>query len=787
MAAQWDYYYPAAGDLGCLTSSRSSINTNKRKYSDATDDLNTQREAASYSVYGGSAGTQWRVSIIGVTNDIPEITQALQDGYDAIGTYWSAINGMTTAAENELEKLQRAGGVLYAAPPPMYDVPGTIDYNIKKAVALKDAAEAEIALIGLSQQRQAADDALVSALSRAIPAGWEAIRSSFAAVGITDVDDLTPTAIAAAMVDLSKAGGDTEGLLQLFQGWGNDPEVMDEYFSQLGGADTLSLIDSVGDEYAASANVSALELAQRIRSGLSLASSDWSKPEADAFAEDMMTGYMGQDAVDGSGSYTTYDDGRWAAMGYLFSDPANAPMGETLTLSTATEIDAYERLNENPGGTIATSPGGGGNALYLAEHPELVPPPNPPAYNDYTATPPVVSVSLDTAGRVFETLGEYPDSAFEFLSTTESLDVKGNDIGDLGEARIEYWFGERDWSGSDQFEGPAALWLGSQEVEHGPTAVGSDYWDFRGVDASEITSQILWEMQGNESFQFDEISDAAAKDFVDAISPHFDAFSDFIAGGQDRLDPTTYGATDYEMFGSGQERAAPKFTIEVLMAFLGDIAAQPAGAEALVTLAEQHADIYMSLSVDPSGNIVGDGSLLSEAMTRINVLDGLIDGSGAGATLAEAGRDHADADQAISDGVDAVTGGIGLIPIGNYAVGLGVSILTGFTGDTLESWLQDQNHIYDNVVSQMDDQQAAQQALARYDNGVRLYEALNLEAQGVEAPRPPEDGEDPQHYIDYTQDWYDNEFSANSDAQQYVGDALDLYKLAYLAGVAGAV
>jgi hypothetical protein len=238
----------------------------------------------------------------------------------------------------------------------------------------------------------------------------------------------------------------------------------------------------------------------------------------------------------------------------------------------------------------------------------------------------------DLAGRIFSTLGTYPDAALDWLTSTED-DPFGD--GDLGAGRIDYWYGERDWSANttgDGFEGPSALWAGAQQAAGGPADATHTYNPETWQRVAELTTQVVTALTGNDSFLPENLTSIGQVRLAEGISLSMPYFSENISEG----DPTTRNDLFIQdlLIGTDEQRPIPNVSQELLAQLLGT-------------------------ATWSDGETPSAGADVIADSERVVELQGWLDGSPAGAALGEAAR-HDAAVQAAIDGVSTV---VGLIPI----------------------------------------------------------------------------------------------------------------------------
>ncbi|MDF1479354.1 hypothetical protein PYV02_09700 [Leifsonia sp. H3M29-4] len=733
--SNWDYMHPDIGSMANLESSTTTMSEARNGLYNAELGTQAARAVADYSVWSGTAGAAWRSKTLSVENELTPPRTSLTNAIRAINAYIDEVNAIKSQAATEREKLRNATAIVMHFDGIDLNPIDNVAELVRKANAGRQVIEAEAAIIGLGNRRQDADNALVSALRSAVPESWADTRRAFESVGLTSSSDLTPAAIADAMAALSasilagEGGGSVEDLRRFLEIYGNDADVMSEYFVQLGGANTVALIDELGDAYGYSNgnDTAALEVAQRLRTGLSLASQGWDEPTASTFADQMFNGTPDGD-IDGG----WFEPGRVAAIGYLFADSANAPMGEQLTIATVALVDQWERLDHGAGiayglpGTLG-DPGMGATSLFGADRPhgaELFTAPQNSADPDQFWWS-----NIDMAGEVFETLGRYPDGAYEFLD------------GGSGEpSRMEYWFGDRDWK-LDGFEGISDLLAGAQQAEGGPYSTPP-------IDAvndrmAELTSQAIWELAGNESFLTENLTEDASGALATSIAPYLDGIADYMLrrGPQD---PDGYGFTDATQFWSGTSIPVPVLSDDVLAEFLAAIGSHDTGAGVIQGTIDGFQEYYIRAGI-------AHPELLDEGLSRSTWLQGALDGSGITGHIGAAERYDESVDEAI-DGFMDVVGALpipGLSDLGGVAGVVG-GYAQGQVEDALVQAWKDSLHTTDQVTAEMSNHANAQAINATLNLGHQLETVLGRDLD------IPELGADqsPDAYAEELNEWW---------------------------------
>lgn len=385
---------------------------------------------------------------------------------------------------------------------------------------------------------------------------------------------------------------------------GSGPAVVPAaLFAALGGQRTAELIDCLAEDPddPRDDDPSPL-LAQSIRAALARGSQVWSKVDVEEFAEGLFR------------PGNTYGPAA-NAIAYLFADPDGARMSVVLTIAVADRLDAYEQERGRLG---LARKGRAGFRMELTEDPGSE-----------------QRLPLDPAASVFATLGTYPQEARDWL-TGGSVDWVSH-TPSFDRARIDYWFGERDWSlpHSDGFAGIGGLWAGIQ------TSQGS--LDLRQV--ASINDAVFAKLASNPSLASTEsISNLGSLRMAEAIAAQLHGL---IEVGVIR-DPSNRNWS-WEFVPSllvAEKTVAAAVSREDLVRVLAAATSQPAGlsrtSEALVE--------YEALAL----NAATSGASPSLALNRLAVVWGVAEGAINGANQAEYQR--------LSDQVRAAVG-LGRIPV----------------------------------------------------------------------------------------------------------------------------
>ncbi|MFD6176969.1 MULTISPECIES: hypothetical protein [unclassified Isoptericola] len=710
---------PDEGDLGTITGYHSRLGTRHTELESTVTVLASALAALDGDAWDGKSGRAWRASMAEPRARLDAVRARLSDVRPALSAYVSSVEDIATRAQPQRDKLDAAEqelhrlwwsteytGGRYA---PDDEARDRIRQELHEE-ATREQDEAWAALRDLHAERRDVDGVLCDALRADAPPGWGDLYPTLVRAGATSVDDLTTDEIAAAMQALAariaKGDGseqDVRDLRTFFSRWGGDHDVMARTFLGLGGDGTTELVDQLGTQVLEGHLDAALALglAQAVRKGLSNGSSRWSPATASTFADEML---------DGTASLS--------AAGFLFGDVKKAPLGESLAVAMANLVDRERDPHRmRPGAVFDDSPNAGGRILAFIEDEE--------SGNRVD----------DVAGRVLQTLGQYPDAALAWLTDTKD-DPYGD--GALGAGRVDYWFGERDWSAQitgDGFEGPSALWAGAQR------ATGS-LLDAHGGDpdvqrsVAELSGTVFEKLSGNEHLIPDHVSGRGSVALATAIGQQLPQLAEYPMSANTAEDGPLHtgmlGGPDVWLVNAEQDWVAD------LMGVAGH---DPAGHAVLAGAVSEYQQGVVAYAGSDGSTVSGE-----DAIARLLGTQAALEGSPAGANLA-VGSVH---DQQVRDAVDSVTGLVGLAPIpggplGGYAAGE----VAGWVGDALgDHWATE----YNDALAAEHGDEAAREGIMRE----RLTAIVDVYVEhGVMAPP-----EDERRYVDELIQEYNDGFDA---------------------------
>ena len=292
----------------------------------------------------------------------------------------------------------------------------------------------------------------------------------------------------------------------------SDPGLAAEFWSRYTGAEATSMLgQGVADQLATGdpngdtdvSAAAAVAWAQGLRASLAAASVTWDQETAERFAGQMWAGPGNPPAA---GQVT----GERAEIGYLFDDADGSPMSKYFTVAMADRIDAFERGVDEFGNP---------HHRFLAWDQDTI-----SAANGHTADmdalwaaegkgdPGGSTIRIeDPLSRVLDTLGLYPDAAWDWLSSTDSVLADGATT--TAQDRVDF-YSQRDW-GVDGFDGFGSLWEGSMQADGGLASpvFNADTWN----DQCDAASRVVAGLDAAGHLGVDTISDGGAAHLGNAL------------------------------------------------------------------------------------------------------------------------------------------------------------------------------------------------------------------------------------------------------------------------------
>ena len=304
--AQWTNADPGAGSLGQIDGSITNASSMATDIDNVLSSTTAAKNSVGPDLWSGSASVAWHAGAIGAMSNLPSMRNTLTTSISAMQAYRDAVSGIDGRASVWQSALDETVATIHEGQPFRWPWEGDLqkDDELKQERNLARHYLAIEKLQALGAEREAADVALVSALETALPSDWPAQHSAFVAAGLTDVDKITTEAALAAMEELAQnlvdgesgSNADVDAISALLDLYGKDEAAMSEFYQSFGGANTVALIDRIGAQAGNNTREAEnLMLAQRIRSSLSVGSTDWDLETADDFAYDAFHG--GADVV----------------------------------------------------------------------------------------------------------------------------------------------------------------------------------------------------------------------------------------------------------------------------------------------------------------------------------------------------------------------------------------------------------------------------------------------------------------------------------------------------------
>lgn len=626
--------HPDAGDMSRLLDLQAALRARDDELGELRTALIRSVDDADAESWAGESGDAWRVAVSTQRYAADRLSGWYGEAASAVTVYVDSVEEIRRQARPWREQLDAAEFTLqrlywdpeYTGTMQCYDLLTRDMVRTRvQADAEQEQDDAWTALRGLLDDRRAADGALYDGLEAGTSPAWTQTRGALDRLGIDSVSELTDERASAGIRELANAvaSGDANtqqraDLEALLKRWKGDDGVVDDVFAELGGAATVRLVDEA-------ANAGQIELAAALRSALSTASADWTTEEAQEFAGTLMNEY-------------TAVTGGVAAIGYLFADVENAPLGVELAVAAATEADRIERM----------TPGvwsGGWSEMSLS------------GVGGLTGDSAQGARVNDAAGRILQTLGQYPDAALDWLST--------GDDGAAHDDRISYWFGTRDWSRTgDGFEGPAALWGGASRASGGPAHGWTD--DDISTRVAEMTTGVVRALAANEELLGEIVSPEGSQEFAHAVGVHLPAFVEYpLTSNFAPEDLDNRGSKAVSILGTEGALTIPVVVdseLKRILAVVGGDPTTPSGALRPYIL--QYEEDAMVAGLDSANPIDARG-----AIDRITTLSGALSGASAGNDAAVAVR----YDEGVREvfGAGATAAGAAPVPggfLGGYAL-----------------------------------------------------------------------------------------------------------------------
>ena len=494
---------PGHGNLQEISGFKVSQDVRVTKAAEVSAGLSDILNSAASMSWQSSSAVAWRERLGKVFPMLDAAAHAAQPWADASEDYRASLESITARANTAFSSISMAQTMLTAYSHVPYEVTSTPTFQERIQAYEDDIPQGFRSLSELEKERHDADVSCTSGLSNYSPLGeeskWAALQDLYGdAKSVADIRGarmaliIEYTELAAKVAHGDASDEEIAQFTEFMSKTASDPILASEFWLRVGGEEARLLLTGLADTISPR-DLEELEklqvAASAIRESLSVGSACWTVAEASSFAHGLFTDVNQASGLD--------------AVTYLFNDSANSPMGEGLTVTTANILDEWER-----------GPQGFGPGAVLVEKPALTPL-GQTVFLENDGLGDWKTTGNDPMARVFATLGLYPDAAFEWL-TDGALDPVwlatsdgGPDAPGAGNARIEYWFGERSWE-SDGMAGVGALWEGSMHASggflDGPPNTAT--WDLQCDLAVKVVNGLE---RGLESIRPGDMSDAAGR------------------------------------------------------------------------------------------------------------------------------------------------------------------------------------------------------------------------------------------------------------------------------------
>jgi len=471
-----------------------------------------------------AASTAWQERIARVYPTLDAAAQVARSWHGAAVRYRDEVTSIQSQEAAAHHVIDTAHHTIAAYAHVPGEVLGNPTVQAKLEQCERDIAHGYATLFALSNQRAEVDAGFVRSLSARGALDerhdWSALQGLYGdAHSVADI-----RAARVALADQYAALGDRAikstassdeiaELSKFLAASASDPGLAAEFWSRYTGAEATSMLgQGVGDQLATGdpngdrdvSAAAAVDFAQGLRASLAAASLTWDKATAQRFADQVWAGPGDPPAV---GQVT----GARAEIGYLFDDAEGASMSKHFTVALADHIDAYERGVDEFGyphdrflawdqDTIAAANGHTADmgALWAAEG---------------RGDPGASTIRIeDPLSRVLDTLGLYPDAAWDWLSSTD--DVLADGATSAGPDRVDF-YSQRDWS-VDGWNGFGSLWEGSMQADGGlVSAVGdADTWN----NQCDVASRVVAGLDAGGHLGVGTISDGGAAHLGNAVA-----------------------------------------------------------------------------------------------------------------------------------------------------------------------------------------------------------------------------------------------------------------------------
>ncbi|WP_370634323.1 DUF6571 family protein [Demequina sp. TTPB684] len=469
--------YPEVGHTGQVREFADTQRLRSQSLHTLADDVGRLQGSSSFAGWNSQVADSYRARLTRLGALLGDVA-AVTDRWDrSARSYADSLDAMGRTAEGARQDVSSGtamrAGLMHVSPESL--PPGYWAQRVSEADDL--IAQGHGALYALQQQRSVIDTAFASSLAYvggvAQSVDWAGMVSLYAgAQSVADIRErraellAEANRLADAVEGFSSDADDIAALTALLQSMGADPGLAGAFWSGRGGDTVLDLMEAGLRQYGGDGfttafhsdedREAALAFARAIRESLASGSATWGEAAARNFASQMLTG---DDWPGGNGFRTNH----LAGVGFLFDDADNHPMGPGFTTAMADLFDMRERGEGVPGEARGSSQLEAGATYGLFDGIAIVDQlERGEAYGSNVGSGTGTPVR-DPMGRVLDTLGHYPDAAWEWLSADGGTLANGAPA--IAGDKVAYW-SSRDWS-ADGWDGFGSMWEGSMRADGG--------------------------------------------------------------------------------------------------------------------------------------------------------------------------------------------------------------------------------------------------------------------------------------------------------------------------------
>jgi len=638
-------------------------------------------------ISGSSDVTQWQASaaetfrlrlarIVQLTSDVTTVSSTWAT---SAGTYADQLESMASRGKQAELDIQRGisqrQGLSHVPPDMLPD--GQWARRMDEAEELIN--HGNMVLGNLHYERSGIDGEFARALAFAHGSGltvqWMQLATMYdgarTAQDILDRRaDLLQEALdlAAAVAKRPADPDDIAALAAALRNASADPNLSSQFWLEVGGDGTLPLLEAGllahtnqgGMGYPTDEDRdAALAFARSVRESLASGSQLWNTEQGEDFAARMMTG------ADWPGDMGRRLSGV-AGVGFLFDDAANHPMGRAFTVAAADIFDTWERSEQTGGepwgssGMDPTDPYGVFDSIAVEDQFD-----RGGSYDSNVGESRYGAGVRDPFGRVLDTLGTYPDAAWEWLNDNSSTlhDGSASVAGD----RVDY-LSRRDWS-ADGWDGFGSLWEGSMHADGGFASENQSEWTLRVHTAVALRIMEGLDSTSPNQFAVDAMSEAGATALGQSLAHLMPIFAESISSPLVSSEPShSHAGYEWSLRNiPGLESSAylPDIPTGLIESMFGTVGGTDAGFAHLYAAAQEASTVNFA-----QAQASGELTAWSDAFERHFELQGKLSGSIGGVAILEA-RFH---DAEMQQRIDLISTGVGLIPLPGLSEAASISL-----------------------------------------------------------------------------------------------------------------